>query len=493
MVLVIGNHSSGKSTFINHIIGQPIQKSGRAPTDCSFTILVGGDRAQRLDGFALMRQEKSGFSNIKQKFGSDFVSQIEMKIVENSKFLNDSGVMLVDSPGMIDPPNEAASRTSMDRGAILYQALINCWGFGSTIDRADVVLVMFDPDKPGTTFETLHVLTTGLLKYSSKLLLILNKVDDFETVHDFARAYGALCWNLSKVIPRKDLPFIYTMYVPRSLDKNDINDEAKSRLSIRQCSPKLLGTHDGVDLKLLLETEFDGIRSEVMREAARAPDRSTDAMLDSLRNTSLRLKLHCNLLERCKDELSDYISFWEHWRTIGAAAGIGLVLFYLARTLGKPSSASTSPIKNSTPPSSVAWQRDWAEKVSESQPRFKYLTLFKLVLGSCVPNVALWRVSMHRIKRKEEQVQRWLPGIFKQLCAKRLQRSDREYSQLAAVWGQVQPDINAALESSRLDGFPEFDKSDMDLLDNVLDVQIPRLEQWAQDRDVNHYKSHAPE
>lgn len=85
----------------------------------------------------------------------------------------------------------------------MYQALINCWGFGSTIDRADVVLVMFDPDKPGTTFETLHVLTTGLLKYSSKLLLILNKVDDFETVHDFARAYGALCWNLSKVIPRK--------------------------------------------------------------------------------------------------------------------------------------------------------------------------------------------------------------------------------------------------------------------------------------------------
>lgn len=82
------------------------------------------------------------------------------------------------------------------------------------------------------------------------------------------------------------------MYVPRSLDKNDINDESKSRLSIRQCSPKPLGTHDGVDLILLLETEFDGIRSEVMREAARAPDRSTDAMLDSLRNTSLRLKVH---------------------------------------------------------------------------------------------------------------------------------------------------------------------------------------------------------
>ena len=32
------------------------------------------------------------------------------------------------------------------------------------------------------------------------------QVDQFTNVHDFARAYGSLCWNLSKVIPRKDLP-----------------------------------------------------------------------------------------------------------------------------------------------------------------------------------------------------------------------------------------------------------------------------------------------
>ena len=47
-----------------------------------------------------------------------------------------------------------------------------------------------------------------------KLHIILNKVDQFDNIHDFARAYGSLCWNLSKVIPRKDLPRIYTMCVP---------------------------------------------------------------------------------------------------------------------------------------------------------------------------------------------------------------------------------------------------------------------------------------
>ena len=49
-----------------------------------------------------------------------------------------------------------------------------------------------------------------------KLHIILNKADQFHKMSDFARAYGSLCWNLSKVIQRKDLPRIYTMCLPPS-------------------------------------------------------------------------------------------------------------------------------------------------------------------------------------------------------------------------------------------------------------------------------------
>lgn len=35
-------------------------------------------------------------------------------------------------------------------------------------------------------------------------------MDKFQNISDFSRAYGALCWNLAKVIPFKDIP-----YVPR--------------------------------------------------------------------------------------------------------------------------------------------------------------------------------------------------------------------------------------------------------------------------------------
>ena len=40
IVLIIGNYSSGKSTFINELVGQQIQRTGQAPTDDSFTIIT---------------------------------------------------------------------------------------------------------------------------------------------------------------------------------------------------------------------------------------------------------------------------------------------------------------------------------------------------------------------------------------------------------------------------------------------------------------------
>lgn len=53
------------------------------------------------------------------------------------------------------------------------------------------MLVFFDPDKPGTTGETMSVLLSSLSGMDHKLLIVLNKADQFEKIHDFARAYGS--------------------------------------------------------------------------------------------------------------------------------------------------------------------------------------------------------------------------------------------------------------------------------------------------------------
>ncbi len=40
--LLVGNHSSGKSSFINYILKRDIQKAGVAPTDDTFTVITPG-------------------------------------------------------------------------------------------------------------------------------------------------------------------------------------------------------------------------------------------------------------------------------------------------------------------------------------------------------------------------------------------------------------------------------------------------------------------
>lgn len=231
-VLLVGNHSSGKSTFCNYLLGRNVQTAGVAPTDDSFTLIAPGPTDRDQDGPALIGDPDLGFAPLRQ-FGPTLMHHTQLKIRRDIR----SNFILIDSPGMIDAPanysgmlqgsaggnyNSYNDTTTMDRG----------YDFTGVVrwlaDRADIVCLFFDPDKPGTTGETLSVLLHALSGMDHKLLIVLNKADQFAgSIHDFARAYGSLCWNLSKVIPRKDLPRIYTMCLPIG-DANADNFETTS-------------------------------------------------------------------------------------------------------------------------------------------------------------------------------------------------------------------------------------------------------------------------
>jgi hypothetical protein len=224
VVFVLGNHSSGKSSFINHVAGRRVQDTGVAPTDDGFTVIVKGSADADQDGPALIGDPSLGFSGLRQH-GNALINHLSLKIRSGIGIEN---VMLVDSPGMIDSPvapaNAAAAASGGHYGVSSAEAAAAArvrergYDFSAVVrwfaERADVILLFQDPAKPGTTGETLNIMTTALAGADYKTFIILNKADQFSTVHDFARAYGALCWNLSKVIPRKDLPRIYTMRVP---------------------------------------------------------------------------------------------------------------------------------------------------------------------------------------------------------------------------------------------------------------------------------------
>lgn len=199
-VVLLGNHSSGKSTIVNDLLGDPpVQDTGVAPTDDAFTVLLFGEDEREFFGPAALGQAPAEFQGL-ASLGPDFLQHFAVKF-RNREFLKK--VHLVDSPGMIDTPAGSVAR------AYDFTAAVR-----SFAETADLVLFLFDPDKPGTTGETVDVLSACLRGIEFKLRVLLNKADTFDSMEDYARAYGTLCWNLARVLRTKDLPPVYSTYTP---------------------------------------------------------------------------------------------------------------------------------------------------------------------------------------------------------------------------------------------------------------------------------------
>lgn len=196
--LFLGNHSSGKSTLINSVLGDgSVQDVGIAPTDDGFTILVYGEENRDVVGAAALTLLPLEYKDL-ESFGATFLQHLKVK-VRNLPMLRE--VILVDSPGMIDSSDSARDRDYDFQGVVRRFAEI-----------CDMIFFLFDPEKPGTTGETVRIFSECLGDVQFKLRVILNKCDLFANVYDFARAYGTLCWNLSRVLNTKDLPKILTIY-----------------------------------------------------------------------------------------------------------------------------------------------------------------------------------------------------------------------------------------------------------------------------------------
>ncbi|NNF99741.1 MAG: Dynamin family protein [Desulfobacteraceae bacterium] len=214
LVLVLGNYSSGKSTLINEFLGGNVQSTGQAPTDDSFTIITFDDNetnpdtiriGEERDGKFLLNDAEYPFESLK-KHGQRFASHFKLKKV-NSPFLKN--LAIIDTPGMLD------SITERDRG-YNYQEVI-----GDFAQIADLVLVLFDPHKAGTVREAHTSLRDTLPSrtFEDRVLFVLNRIDECASMMDLLRVYGTLCWNLSQITGRKDIPMIHLTYSSHAAGK----------------------------------------------------------------------------------------------------------------------------------------------------------------------------------------------------------------------------------------------------------------------------------
>ncbi|MBU0961877.1 MAG: dynamin family protein, partial [Proteobacteria bacterium] len=47
-----------------------------------------------------------------------------------------------------------------------------------------------------------------------RIIFVLSRIDECDNISDLVRSYGTLCWNMSQMTGRKDIPHIYLTYSP---------------------------------------------------------------------------------------------------------------------------------------------------------------------------------------------------------------------------------------------------------------------------------------
>jgi len=123
-------------------------------------------------------------------------------------------VAIIDSPGMIDATSEN------DRGYDYMTVL------GEFAKMADLIVLMFDSHKAGTIKESYDTIRNTLPEKSGehRIIFVMSRIDECDNLSDFTRSYGTLCWNMSQMTGRKDIPHIYLTYAPSVVDPSTVAD-----------------------------------------------------------------------------------------------------------------------------------------------------------------------------------------------------------------------------------------------------------------------------
>jgi EH domain-containing protein 1 len=193
-VLLLGQYSTGKTTFIKHLLGRdyPGSNIGPEPTTDRFVVVMHGHENRTTPGQTLAVQSDKPYTGL-TAFGSSFLSKFEASQCD-AKILEE--VSIVDTPGVL-----SGEKQRIDRG---YSFVNVCEWFAS---RSDVILLLFDPHKLDISDEFKAVISS-LRGHDDKVRVVLNKADQV-SAQQLMRVYGALMWSLGKVFMTPEVCKVY--------------------------------------------------------------------------------------------------------------------------------------------------------------------------------------------------------------------------------------------------------------------------------------------
>lgn len=180
-VMLIGNHSAGKSTFINWYIEDKVQRTGVAIETQGFTVVTSGRKRESLTGNATLHLYEH-LQPLQNLPGVIDYMNTEVTTSKQKKF---NLVNFIDTPGLVD-------------GDMKYPFDVNkaiLW-LGENI--ADLIFVFFDPIGQALCKRTLNIVERLSEKQADIMKFYLSKADDAGEEHDRQRVMMQIVQELCK-------------------------------------------------------------------------------------------------------------------------------------------------------------------------------------------------------------------------------------------------------------------------------------------------------
>jgi len=258
MVLLVGQYSVGKTSFIKYLLKRdfPGIRVGPEPTTDCFQAVMHGNVERNLPGNAACMDNTKPFKTL-SKFGMGFmnkfnVSEVPAPILESISF--------IDSPGILSGEKQRMGRNYE------FHKIVEWFAY-----KADRILLLFDAHKLDISDE-LKLALDCLKGHDDKVRVILNKADQVSN-QQLLRVYGALMWSLGKVFKT---PEVLRVYVGSFWDKEYSN------------------THN--------EELFDAECADLLSDLRSLPRHSATRKINEFVKRTRRLKVHLLIIKHLRSQ-----------------------------------------------------------------------------------------------------------------------------------------------------------------------------------------------